>query len=268
MLKEHKTILLTGASGGIGTAIAKQMNEQGATLMLVGRELDKLNKLKASLGQRHVTIQADIANKVGRECVVEACQKVDHGVDIVINNAGIGQFDLFEQISEEKISQIINVNLSSTLLLTHALLPLLQKKGEAQIINIGSTFGSIGFPGFSVYSASKFAIRGFSEALRRELKGSNICVQYFAPRATKTPINNVYIDAMNKELGSAVDKPEEVAKQLLSFMQTHNRQYFVGWPEKLLVRINGLLPGLVESSIVKKLPRIKHYLAAANNNQQ
>lgn len=263
---KNKTILLTGASGGIGTAIAKLLNEQGATLLLVGRDTNKLNDLKAHIGEKHFAIEADIASELGRGVVVDACKNLDRGVDAIINNAGIGQFDLFEEMTEEKISQIININLTATLLLTHALLPLLQKQNKAQIINIGSTFGSIGFPGFSVYCASKFAIKGFSEALRRELTDTDVSVQYFAPRATRTPINNTYVDAMNKELGSVMDAPEEVAKQLLSFMQTQNRQYFVGWPEKLFVRLNGLFPGLVESSIVKQLPKIKYYLASAKSN--
>ncbi len=264
---KNKTILLTGASGGIGGAIAKLLNVQGSRLLLVGRDANKLKELKANLGNKVITIQADIASELGRTCVVDACNELDQDIDVLINNAGVGQFDLFEQMTEEKISQIININLTSTLLLTQALLPILQRQNKAQIVNIGSTFGSIGFPGFSVYSASKFGIRGFSEALRRELMDSDVNVQYFAPRATKTAINNAHVDAMNKELGSAMDDPAEVAKQLLSFIQTQNRQCFVGWPEKLFVRLNGLLPGLVESSIVKQLPKIKHYLAAAKDNQ-
>ena len=196
-----KTILLTGATGGIGGAIAKLLSQQGSTLLLVGRDANKLNQLKAELSEKHIIVKADIATESGRACIVEACEKLSQGLDMLINNAGIGQFDLFGQMTEEKIGQIININLTSTLLLTHGLLPILQKQNKAQIINIGSTFGSLGYPGFSVYSASKFGIRGFSEALRRELKDSDITVQYFAPRATKTAINNAHVDAMNKELG-------------------------------------------------------------------
>ena len=263
---KNKMILLTGAAGGIGSAIAKLLSEQGAILLLVGRDSNKLKELKAALGEKHITIQADIASESGRACIAEACKKLDQGLDVLINNAGVGQFDLFGQMTEEKISQIININLTSTLLLTQVLLPTLQKQKKAQIINIGSTFGSIGYPGSTIYCASKFGIKGFSEALRRELADTQVSVQYFAPRAAKTSINNESVDAMNKELGSKMDEPAEVAKQLLSFMQTQDRQYFVGWPEKLFVRLNGLFPGLVENSIVKQLPTIKHYLAAAKNN--
>ena len=263
---KQKTIILTGASGGIGNEIAKQLCKTGATLVMVERGEEQVAQLKSEFGESHIVIQADISSDKDRRTIFDTCEKLEQGVDILINVAGIGQFDFFEQMTQERITQIININLTSTILLTQSLLPLMQKQEEAQIINIGSTFGSIGYPGSTIYCASKFGIKGFSEALRRELADTQVSVQYFAPRAAKTSINNESVDAMNKELGSKMDKPAEVAKQLLSFMQTQDRQYFVGWPEKLFVRLNGLFPGLVENSIVKQLPTIKHYLAAAKNN--
>ncbi|PCI17767.1 MAG: short chain dehydrogenase [Piscirickettsiaceae bacterium] len=253
-------IVLTGASGGIGSAIAEQLSANGAMLVLVGRNAEKLELLNSNLGSKHIVVKADITTAEGQRAVVEACQGIQQGISVLINNAGIGQFDLFEEMSQEFIGQIIHTNLTSTILLTHALLPLLHHQQKAQVINIGSTFGSIGYPGYSVYSASKFGIKGFTESLRRELMDSNIKVQYFAPRATKTAINNSHVGAMNKELGTKMDDPKEVAEQFVSFLKTDNRNHFVGWPEKLFVRVNGLLPGVVESSIVKQLPKIKEYL--------
>ncbi|MBL4743789.1 MAG: SDR family oxidoreductase [Cycloclasticus sp.] len=259
-----KTVVITGASGGIGHAIAQSLHDAGAKLILVGRNSQNLKTLNRKLGDKHVVIQADISTESGRDTIVKQCQTIGV-VDVLINNAGVGQFDLFEQISKEKISEIITVNLTSTILLTHCLLPLLQQQNSAKIINIGSTFGSIGFPGSSVYSASKFGIKGFSKSLSREMMGSSISVQYFAPRATKTSINNQYVDAMNKELGTKMDAPEQVAAELMLFIQTKKKQYFVGWPEKLFVRINGLFPGVVDGSIAKQLPVIKRFLKQAKH---
>jgi len=255
-----KTVLLTGASGGIGRAIATQLDSAGMSLILVGRNLEKLEQLNGLFSHTHIVVQADISNELGRVSVLEHCQALNKSIDVLINNAGVGQFDLFETMNDEAISRIIHTNLLSTILLTHSLLPLLKTQDRAQIINIGSTFGSIGYPGYSVYSASKFGIRGFTEALRRELMDSNISVQYFAPRATKTSINSSNVEAMNKELGVTMDGPQQVAKALLAFIQTYDRQKFVGWPETVFARINGVLPGLVERAIVKQLPRIKYYL--------
>ena len=260
---KQKTIILTGASGGIGSELAKLLCKAGAILVMVERGEEQVAQLKSEFGEGHTVIQADISSDDDRKTIVDTCEKLEQGVDVLINVAGIGQFDLFEEMSQEKVAQIININLTSTILLTQSLLPLSQKQNKAQIINIGSTFGSVGYPGYTIYCTSKFGIKGFSEALRRELSDTQVSVQYFAPRAAKTSINNSCVDAMNNELGSKMDGADVVAEQLVQFMHTTNRQYFVGWPEKLFIRLNGLFPGLVESSIVKQLPRIKHYLAEA-----
>ena len=259
MLK-NKTILLTGANGGIGSEVAKLLAEEGAKIVLVGLNEASLQSLNVKLGGYHHVIEADISNADDRKQIVNRCLELESGIDIVINNAGIGQFSLFQNMNEEHISAIININLTSTLLLTQSLLPLLSTRPTAQIINIGSILGSIGFPGSTVYCASKFAIRGFSEALRRELGDTNITVRYFAPRATNTAINNEEVVAMNNELGTAMDSAEHVAIELLEFLKGNSASKYLGWPEKLFVKINSVLPNIVEKSILKQLPIIKRYL--------
>lgn len=260
----NKTILLTGANGGIGSEIAKLLSKAGATLVLVGRDEMALQQLNQQLGGQHHTVQADISIAADRQSMVTFCQHLKQGIDIVINNAGIGQFSLFEDMDEEQIASIININLSSTILLTQALLPLLLTRPRAQIINIGSILGSIGFPGSSVYCASKFGIRGFTEALRRELMDTQIAIRYFAPRATNTRINTDQLVAMNNELGTKMDSAEQVAIELLAFLKVDKPSQYLGWPEKLFVRINSILPVLVDKSLAKKLPVIKRYLQGRN----
>lgn len=260
----NKTIVLTGANGGIGSEIAKLLSTAGATLVLVGRDEMALQQLNQRLGGQHHPVQADISISAGRQSIVTFCQDFKQGIDIVINNAGVGQFSLFEDMDEEQITSIININLSSTILLTQALLPLLLMRPRAQIINIGSILGSIGFPGSSVYCASKFGIRGFTEALRRELIDTQIAIRYFAPRATNTRINTDKLVAMNNELGTKMDSPEQVAIELVAFLKVDKPSQYLGWPEKLFVRINSILPGVVDKSLVKKLPVIKRYLQGHN----
>ncbi len=259
MLK-NKTILLTGANGGIGSELAKLLAGEGAKIVLAGLDEASLQSLNVKLGGYHHVIEADISNADDRKQIVNRCLELESGIDIVINNAGIGQFSLFQNMNEEHISAIININLTSTLLLTQSLLPLLSTRPTAQIINIGSILGSIGFPGSTVYCASKFAIRGFSEALRRELADTNITVRYFAPRATNTAINDEEVVAMNNELGTAMDSAEQVAIELIEFMKGNSTSKYLGWPEKLFVKINSVLPSIVEKSILKQLPIIKRYL--------
>jgi len=256
----NKTIVLTGANGGIGSEIAKQLSATGATLVLVGLVEAELQQLNQQLGGQHHIVQADISSLEGRQFLVTYCQYIKNGIDIIINNAGVGQFCLFEDMDEAQISNIININLSSTILLTQSLLPLLLTRPSAQIINVGSILGSIGFPGSTVYCASKFGIRGFTEALCRELMDTKIAVRYFAPRATNTTINTDKVVEMNKELGTKMDSAEQVAIELVSFLKADKNRQYLGWPEKIFVRINSVLSGIVDKSLLKKLPIIKRYL--------
>jgi short-subunit dehydrogenase len=256
----NQTIVLTGANGGIGSEIARKLAVEGATLILVG--LDKealLAQSQALIGSHHV-VHADISHEQDRQALYEFCNKLEEGIDILVNNAGIGQFSLFSEMSSEQITNIININLTSTILLTQILLPLLKTKKQSSIINIGSIFGSIGYPGSTVYCASKFGIRGFSEALNRELDDTPVSVSYFAPRATKTTINASQVEDMNDVLGTKMDTPEQVAGAFITFLKRDQRRFYMGWPEKLFVRINSVLPSMVDKSIIKQLPIIKRYL--------
>ena len=126
-------------------------------------------------------------------------------------------------------------------------------------VNLGSTFGSIGYPGFSAYCASKFALRGFSEALRRELADTRVKVLYFAPRATRTSMNAANVVAMNDELHQAMDEPQEVAQQLLQAIRREDDEHYLGWPEKFFVRLNSLLPRVVDQALRKQLPIIQRF---------
>lgn len=266
---KDKHVVLTGACGGIGREIAQQMAGQGAILHLIGRNIDSLNKLAASLqleGGRVHLIEADIASAEGLALIVAHCEKIAAGIQLLINCAGVNEFGFFSAIDEDQIAKIIQVNITAPMLLVRKLIPLLSKNKEAMILNVGSTFGSIGYPGFVVYSASKFALRGFSEALRRELADTMLDVRYIAPRATKTAINSDTINAMNKELGVAMDDPKAVAKEVIRVIANKAQaNTYLGWPEKLFVRINAILPRLVDNALLKQLPIIKRYAQLAKS---
>jgi len=136
------------------------------------------------------------------------------------------------------------------------------------VVNIGSTFGSIGYPGFSVYCATKFALRGFSEALRRELADTNVGVLYLAPRATRTEMNNAAVEAMNAELQVNMDSPELVAERLVQALDADLREVHLGFPERLFVRLNGILPRLVDKALRRQLPTIQHYATPAAHTKE
>ena len=153
----------------------------------------------------------------------------------------------------------MQLNVTATLQLTHRLLPILRQQGRALVVNIGSTFGSIGYPGFTAYCASKFAIRGFSEALRRELADTQVKVLYLAPRATRTSMNSDSVVAMNTELKVAMDDPQLVARTVRAAIESEREELYMGWPEKLFVRLNGLLPRVVDQALRKQLPVIQRF---------
>jgi len=261
-----KTCLLTGATGGIGAAIAKRLSEQGYELILQGRNIEKLKQLQLSLPRKSYLAPGDMTKADDRESVVK--ESMSHGpIDLLVNAAGISAFRDFTAHSDDLISQLIRTNVEAPIMLTRLILQR-QQEHPITVVNVGSTLGSIGFPGFSVYSATKFALRGFTEALAREFSNSHARVVYFAPRTTRTAINSSSADAMNDALGNAVDSPDLVAQEFMNLLNSSKPRGFVGWPEKLFVRINGVLPNLVDKAIVGKLSTIKKYsvLEVSNEN--
>jgi short-subunit dehydrogenase len=259
---ENLTVVLTGASGGIGRAIAAKLDSAGARLILVSRSEEKLSRLMAELvNDAHRLVVADIGADEGRVHLRQYCESLGtNGVNLLVNCAGVIDFGLFEEQSQTSITDTISINLISPMLICQDLLPLLRQRDEAQIINIGSTFGSIGYPGYGAYCASKFGLRGFTESLRRELADSGIQVSYIAPRATQTDLNSDRVVEMNNALGTAMDKPSVVADQVMRIISNRTTlDRYMGWPEKLFIKINALLPAIVDSSLRKQLPIIRRF---------
>jgi len=268
---QQQTCLLTGATGGIGQAIAKALANKGVSLILQGRSESRLQQLNDSLPGEHKILVADITTIQGREKICRMAEL--NAISMLINNAGVGQFSLLEETEETVIVDTLEINLLAPILLIQELLPLLQKADQQQpapsyVINVGSAFGSIGFAGQSIYCASKFGLRGFTEALYRELADTNVHVSYFAPRATATSINSDQAMAMNKALGNSVDSPESVANALIQQLEKGHARLFVGFPEKLFVKINGAFPHIVDKALFKKLPIIKRFLRREKDVEQ
>ncbi len=262
MQLDGKIVVLTGAAGGIGQAISQQLAASGCRLVLVGRKGEVLAKLQRQLNhpERHHHLVADITTDQGRSRLQEHCAALPNGIDILINGAGVSEFNLLDIANPRRIEATIATNLIAPMLLCHLLLPLLMRRREAAIVNIGSTFGSIGYPGFSSYCASKFGLRGFSESLRRELSDSTVQVLYFAPRATETPLNSSAVQALNDELNNRTDSPQKVAANLVRYLRKSRwHDTYLGWPEKLFVRINSLLPKLVDSALGNQLPVVRRH---------
>lgn len=253
-------VLVTGTAGGIGSAIAAELLAGGAHVLLADMNGTALatvaERLPAAAG-RIDTAVVDLTDAASRGSLCH--HATGWGVNILVNNAGVNHFGLFSELAPAQLAQTMAINVLAPMLLVRELLPHLASLPEAQVLNIGSVFGSIGYPGYAAYSASKFAIRGFSEALRRELAGSPVRVHYLAPRATRTPINPAAVEQMNAELKVAMDPPAVVARAARLILEREAAATIVGWPEKLFARINAALPGVVDGAIRRQLPIILRY---------
>jgi short-subunit dehydrogenase len=255
-------VLLTGATGGIGRVIARRLLEGGSHVLLVARDADALGSLLKSCafaGGRVHAHRADLTRVEARTELCAAARLWHGGINVVINNAGLNPFAMYEDLSAEQLDQTLAVNVHAPMHLCRELLPWLKGQDAAAIVNVGSVFGSIGYPGYVAYSATKFAVRGFSEALRRELADTRVTVKYFAPRATRTAMNSAAVEEMNSRLNVAMDSPERVARELIALLRHGKYSAIVGWPEKAFVKVNGVLPGIVDRALRGKLSIIRAF---------
>lgn len=259
---KNARILLTGASGGIGHHLSTGLSAQGARLCLVDRSQQGLQSMQDSLdktGWDVCSVTADISNADDRQRCVQTMLDHFEGIDILINLAGTNAFTAFEEQGAQDIEQMMQVNAIAPMLMTHQVLPHMRAQNKGQIVNIGSTYGSIAFPCYVSYSSSKFALRGFSQALRRELAGSGVNVTYVAPRGVDTPLNPPAVYAMAQQMKMAFDKPQDVAREIIKAIVADNKEKYIGFPESLFVRINAILPGVVDSSLNKQGALMRSY---------
>ncbi|WP_417684412.1 SDR family oxidoreductase [Pseudidiomarina gelatinasegens] len=245
--KQH--VVLTGATGGLGAELARQFSALGARVTLVGRNQETLSELAEQLQQP--CLAADLLAPDFTEKLATYVQaQHQHPVTGLINNAAITQVGLFSQTTSTSIERVVQTNLIVPMLSCQKIMPLLPD-ADGWIMNIGSVFGAIGYPGQALYSASKFGLRGFTQALQREVGAQGIKVFYCAPRAIRTSMNQGLMSAMNKLLKTKEDSPAWVARQIINQIATGRRNQTLGWPEKLFARMNGLLPSMVDSSMKK-----------------
>jgi len=249
-------VVLTGASGGIGLAIATALCASGARVLAVARHNEALLPLIERYPQHLCWIAADLTFLADRRKVLAAAEAIG-GINLLINAAGVNHFAMLEQLDDSEITAMLAVNISAPICLTKLLLPLLKQAASAMVVNVGSTYGSIGYPGYASYCASKFALRGFSEALRRELADTRVGVLYVAPRATRTSMNSPAADALNRALKANVDDPQTVASAVIHAIIGDRRELYLGWPERFFVGLNSLLPNLVDRGLRKQLPLVR-----------
>ncbi len=241
-----RTALVTGASSGIGRALAIEAARRGHALILVGRREDELAETRRLAGSAPACriVAADVTTAHGRAAIVAAAGP---SLDILINNAGTLAVGPLERLEDEEIRRMTDTNLAAPMALTRDLLPALRAAG-GRVVNVGSVFGDIAYPYFAAYSATKFGLRGFSDALRRELWGQGVGVTYIAPRATRTGATGAFA-ALVEPMKMTLDAPETVARQAWDAIDKGRREAFPRGAERFFVRLQRLFPSLIDRSV-------------------
>jgi short-subunit dehydrogenase len=207
--------LITGAGSGMGAALAKRCAAEGFNLILLGRNEEQIRDLKASLLEHHhiivQTLVLDLLSPDAAAYVHKKCHQKGWVVRILINNAGLGQWGMFEQLSVDEMREMLQLNQSVLVELCHFFIPMLKEVPYAHILNVASTAAFQPTPYFSVYAASKSFTLFFSQSLRYELRGSKVNVSCLCPGPTDTPFfDKVGFDMVNYAKG-AIMQPKEVA---------------------------------------------------------
>ena len=231
MLK-NKTVLLTGANGGIGSEVAKILSVNGVRLILVGLDGASLEQLNQKLGDRNRTVIADISTTIGRNKILKACDEDEQGIDILINNAGLTDDNLALRMKIDQWSKVIDSNLTGTFLLCQKFLRPMLKKRHGRIINISSVVAAMGNPGQCNYSAAKAGLEAMSKSLAKEIAGRGITVNSIAPGFVETDMTAAMEDGVREQMIASIPvgymgQPEDIAAAA-QFLASDSARYITG----------------------------------------
>jgi short-subunit dehydrogenase len=242
-----KTVLLTGGSRGIGPFIARALAREGANLSIVAldaKPLETVAKELIGLGVRAISISGDITRASDRAAIVEQTKKEFGQIDILINNAGIGNWGVFSKQTESDMSKVVDTNLIAPMFLTRAVLPEMLARKSGHIVNISSLAGKKGVPFEAVYSCSKGALAQWSNALRLELENTGVHVSLVFPGyISKVGMFAEYGVPAPKMAGSVT--PESVSRAVVQSIHHNSVELILSpGPTRLLYALNELSPSL------------------------
>ncbi len=251
-----RTALVTGAASGIGAALSRALAARGCALALADRDGEGLATVAASARAQGVAVSEhalDLADAGAIAALPAAVQSRHGGLHLLVNNAGVALAGRFEETDLDDVAWLMDVNLHAVMRLTHACLPLLRAEPQAQIVNLSSLFGIIAPAGQAAYAASKFAVRGFSEALAHEYEGTGLGVTLVHPGGVATRI------ARNARLPRTLDpaattqglaaferlltmEPEVAAAAILRGIERRERRVVIGKDARRALLIQRLMP--------------------------
>ena len=227
-----KCALVTGASGGIGEAIAAALHAQGATVALSGTRREKLDELAAKLGSRVHVLPCDLRDRAQVAALVQQAEAAMGQVDILVNNAGVTKDNLFMRMKDEEWDDVLAINLTSAFILCRAALRNMMRRRSGRIVNIASISGVFGNPGQGNYSASKAGLIGMTKSLAREVASRGITANCIAPGFIETPMTHGLNEKQTEAIAASIPagtfgKPGDIAAAAV-FLASEEARYITG----------------------------------------
>ena len=253
-----KRIILTGASSGIGLALARALAQEGARLILAARSEDKLHELARSLPGEALVVATDVTKDDDRQRLVDRARDSFGGLDVLINNAGVCSWAHFVESSEEVLRTIMEVNFFGPADLIRRAIPLLTPGQRPAVVNVASMCGRRGMPSFPEYSASKFALCGLTEALRGELARFGIDVLLIVPGLTQSDLARHYLLTKGRadiDHAKGMD-PAYVAGRIVRSLKKNKTETVLGGEARWILRCNKFFPRLTDWLIARKIRKL------------
>ncbi|GIV97109.1 MAG: short-chain dehydrogenase [Herpetosiphonaceae bacterium] len=248
-----KVVVITGASSGIGAATARLLARRGARVALAARRAARLEALAAEIeraGGQALVVPTDVRDEAACRALIERVVEHWGRVDVLINNAGLGYAKLIGKMDPEKVREQVDVNLLGVIWCTNAVVPVMRRQGNGHIITIGSVAGHIGLPTSSIYSATKFALEGFSQAISAELAREGIFVSLVCPGFVVTEFNERL--KHSRADGFLVVHADYIARKLARLIEQPRRKLIIPWTYHVITGPMRLFPGLV-SWVVRRI---------------
>lgn len=258
---KNKVAIVTGASSGIGEATARAFGREGAKVVLAARRVDKLQALAQEInsmntGAQTLVIQADLSKLEDIQAMIAQTLERFGRIDILVNNAGFGRLDWLENLDPIKdIQAQIDLNVLGVIQTTRQVLPVMMEQRAGSIINMCSMAGLVATPTYTVYAASKHAVHGFSEALRREVKPWGIDVSLIYPGGVVTEFTQhagIKRKTNARTPKSMLLTAEQVANAVVKLVKRPRRMLIIPWLWSVTVFMNRFLPGLVDYTTIKR----------------
>lgn len=267
-LFRNKIVVITDGETSLGSALAIEVAKQKADVIIITQKkenlndtIDQISKLKKA--GKAIPIVGDLTTKNGCDAAIALIKRAVGTIDILINNAAIINCGKFEDNKADQVTNMINKNVTGTILFTQLALPLLRNNKRPGIINIADSMGKVAFPYLSVYSATQFALTGFTQALQRELSGDKLRIMSVYTAGITDSMNEATEDKL-KKLGFTYDNPEVVAGRIIETYNLEKNELVFGKKENSLAFWNTVLKSSVDNKFKKIRTKILNAISASS----